>query len=260
MIIIEAAMHLFSDGLFLESCLQMLCFFSVSLISNAKMNEVSTNPIKQATNHEPTYPHIPPPLHAQVNASIGLPDLPRCKTMARPRPDLLFDRTDVTFKAEIKPGCRLPYAGFPSLFVLPVPGAALKPIKLNCFGSDSRYSTLVLSLPQQVCVSLICIFQKKILYCGSLHCISLLLSIFCDLNTKGLFHEPLLLFLVVYNTTFSSFMRFCCAAYLRFYFWFHSGPGSTAPGVARGGKTTRNFGVCQLADDARSQGNYNCWA
>ena len=102
-----------------------------------------------------------PPLHAQVNASIGLPDLPRCKTMARPRPDLLFDRTDVTFKAEIKPGCRLPYAGFPSLFVLPVPGAALKPIKLNCFGSDSRYSTLVLSLPQQVCVSLICIFQKK---------------------------------------------------------------------------------------------------
>ena len=102
--------------------------------------------------------------------------------------------------------------------------------------------------------------SKKILYCGSLHCISLLLSIFCDLNTRGLFHEPLLLFLVVYNTTFSSFMRFCCAAYLRFYFLFHSGPGSTAPGVARGGKTTRNFGVCQLADDARSQGNYNCWA
>jgi hypothetical protein len=36
-----------------------------------------------------------------VNPAIGLPDLPHCRTRARARPDLLFDRTDVTFKAEI---------------------------------------------------------------------------------------------------------------------------------------------------------------
>ena len=42
----------------------------------------------------------------------------------------------------------MPYAGFPSLFVLPIPKAELKAIKLNCFGSESRYSTLTLFLPE----------------------------------------------------------------------------------------------------------------
>ena len=42
----------------------------------------------------------------------------------------------------------MPYAGFPSLFVLPIPKAELKAIKLNCFGSESRYSTLALFLPE----------------------------------------------------------------------------------------------------------------
>ena len=59
--------------------------------------------------------------------------------MSRARPDLLFDRTDVTFKAEVKAGCVVPFAGFPSLHVLPLPKATLQPIKLNCFGSPSRY-------------------------------------------------------------------------------------------------------------------------
>jgi hypothetical protein len=42
----------------------------------------------------------------------------------------------------------MPFAGFPSLHVLPIPQANLKAIKLNCFGSESRYSTFVLSLPE----------------------------------------------------------------------------------------------------------------
>ena len=42
----------------------------------------------------------------------------------------------------------MPYAGFPSLFVLPIPKAELKAIKLNCFGSESRYSTFTLFLPE----------------------------------------------------------------------------------------------------------------
>ena len=43
-------------------------------------------------------------------------------------------------------GCTLPYPGFPSLHVLPVQEASTKPIKLNCFGSDSRYETFVLTM------------------------------------------------------------------------------------------------------------------
>ena len=73
-----------------------------------------------------------------MNPAIGLPDLPHCRTRARPRPDLLFDRTDVTFTAEVKAGCTSPFPGFPSLHVLPLPKAAVAPIKVNCFGSDSR--------------------------------------------------------------------------------------------------------------------------
>mmetsp|Transcript_39060 Transcript_39060/g.87348 ORF Transcript_39060/g.87348 Transcript_39060/m.87348 type:complete len:1924 (+) Transcript_39060:98-5869(+) len=86
-------------------------------------------------------------LHKSCNPAMGLPDLAKCKVRARSRKDMPFDRTDIVFKPEVKVGCVMPWPGFPSLHALPIPAAEIRPLKVNCFGSDSRYSTLTLVLP-----------------------------------------------------------------------------------------------------------------
>ena len=75
-----------------------------------------------------------------------LPDVPRCRTSARVltrHGDMLVRKP---FEPRVLPGCRMPYAGFPSLGVLPLQGARVRPLKLNCFGSESRYETMALRL------------------------------------------------------------------------------------------------------------------
>ena len=103
------------------------------------------DPIEYVYDASPAFEGVTFP---SCNPGIGLPDLAHCRTRMRSRPDMLYDRTDVHFKAEIKPGCAVPFPGFPSMHVLPIPKAAMAPIKLNCFGSESRYSTFVLNLPE----------------------------------------------------------------------------------------------------------------
>jgi 5'-3' exoribonuclease 1 len=45
-------------------------------------------------------------------------------------------------------GTRIPFPGFPSLNVLPIQSFELTEIKLNCFGSASKYPTMVIKLHQ----------------------------------------------------------------------------------------------------------------
>lgn len=52
------------------------------------------------------------------------------------------------FKPVLIPGTRIPYPGFPSLNVIPIATTELIPIGLNCFGSASKYPTMLLSLYQ----------------------------------------------------------------------------------------------------------------
>jgi 5'-3' exoribonuclease 1 len=50
------------------------------------------------------------------------------------------------FKAKLMEGTRIPYPGFPSLNVLPIVKRELIKVGLNCFGSPSKYPTLMLTL------------------------------------------------------------------------------------------------------------------
>lgn len=78
------------------------------------------------------------------NRDIGLPDIIKCKS----RVDVLdeLDTTNISFKPELVPGTKIPYPGFPSLNVLPIEMTELTSIGLNCFGSPSKYPTMVLTL------------------------------------------------------------------------------------------------------------------
>lgn len=50
------------------------------------------------------------------------------------------------FKAKLMEGTRIPYPGFPSLNVLPMAKRELIKVGLNCFGSPSKYPTMMLTL------------------------------------------------------------------------------------------------------------------
>ncbi len=79
------------------------------------------------------------------NRDIGISDLTKCKS----RMDVLDEPSiepTTAFKPKLINGTKIPYPGFPSLNVLPMQSAELKPIQINCFGSKSKYPTMVLSL------------------------------------------------------------------------------------------------------------------
>jgi len=76
-------------------------------------------------------------------------DVNMCQTSVRiltEHGDLVNFDKGYTFTPQLQPGVKLPYPGFPSIGVLPIEGAKLKAIRLNIFGTDSRYETLVLRL------------------------------------------------------------------------------------------------------------------
>eukprot|EP01042_Synura_sphagnicola_P001408 gene1408-1603_t len=78
------------------------------------------------------------------NPSIGLKDISNCQSREEELPpDIHPSRA---FKSELIPGTVSPCPGFPSLSMLPIAGVRCEAIKLNVFGSESKYSTLILEL------------------------------------------------------------------------------------------------------------------
>lgn len=78
------------------------------------------------------------------NRKIGLTDIQKCNSIVS-----VFEQsegTDLVFQSELVKGTQIPFPGFPSLNVLPIEKVELVPIGLNCFGSASKYPTMVLSL------------------------------------------------------------------------------------------------------------------
>lgn len=78
------------------------------------------------------------------NRDIGILDIPKCHS----RVDSIEAKFDehISFIPALIPGTKIPYPGFPSLGVVPITSTELLPIGLNCFGSSSKYSTMVLTL------------------------------------------------------------------------------------------------------------------
>lgn len=79
-----------------------------------------------------------------VNKKIGLEDILECHS----RVSVLEEpeRNGISFTPELVPGTQIPYPGFPSLNVLPIESTELIFVGLNCFGSASKYPTMVLKL------------------------------------------------------------------------------------------------------------------
>jgi 5'-3' exoribonuclease 1 len=81
------------------------------------------------------------------NPAIGLLDLIKCQTKVT---ELEFDlRPSSPFAAQLIPGTVKTCAGFPSLGVLAISGAALEAVKLNVFGSESRYKSIIFTITQR---------------------------------------------------------------------------------------------------------------
>jgi len=79
------------------------------------------------------------------NRDIGIPDILKCNS----RVDLLDEppiAPTVCFKPILIKGTKIPYPGFPSLNVLPIQSAEIKPIGVNCFGTASKYPNTLLKL------------------------------------------------------------------------------------------------------------------
>ena len=78
------------------------------------------------------------------NPEIGLPDVPKCQTsVVELEPDY---NPGPSFKPELVPGTAACLAGFPSLGALRIANVTTEPIKLNVFGSESKYRTVAIDL------------------------------------------------------------------------------------------------------------------
>ncbi len=79
-----------------------------------------------------------------INPDIGLGDIQKCNVRVTPHSYCIESFT--SFTSEIRPGTVMPYPGFPSFHGLDLPKADFRTIKLNVFGAESRYETVVLTL------------------------------------------------------------------------------------------------------------------
>eukprot|EP01084_Bolivina_argentea_P124244 220165_1 len=79
-----------------------------------------------------------------INPDIGLGDIQKCNVRVTPYSYCIESFT--SFTSEIRPGTVMPYPGFPSFHGLDLPKADFRTIKLNVFGAESRYETVVLML------------------------------------------------------------------------------------------------------------------
>jgi 5'-3' exoribonuclease 1 len=81
--------------------------------------------------------------YLSCNPEINLPDIYHCHSKTS---ELNYTLTPGHhFKPELVEGTVYPIPGFPSLTLLSLSGIDIKPVKLNIFGSESRYHTVVLS-------------------------------------------------------------------------------------------------------------------
>ncbi|CAM9192531.1 unnamed protein product, partial [Ectocarpus fasciculatus] len=77
-------------------------------------------------------------------ADLGFTDIVSCQTEAV---NLMYDiKPGVPFRPEIITGTVCPYPGFPSLSILPIAGTRTQAVKLNIFGSPSRYKSMIIDL------------------------------------------------------------------------------------------------------------------
>jgi 5'-3' exoribonuclease 1 len=79
--------------------------------------------------------------------TLGLPDISASSSSVTIIEDVPIS-SSVTFKPELLPGSIIPYPGFPSLSVFPIASMELKRIGLNCFGTASKYLTMLLTMHQ----------------------------------------------------------------------------------------------------------------
>eukprot|EP00638_Chattonella_subsalsa_P000131 CAMPEP_0117762764 /NCGR_PEP_ID=MMETSP0947-20121206/18164_1 /TAXON_ID=44440 /ORGANISM="Chattonella subsalsa, Strain CCMP2191" /LENGTH=1652 /DNA_ID=CAMNT_0005584197 /DNA_START=55 /DNA_END=5013 /DNA_ORIENTATION=- len=81
------------------------------------------------------------------NPEIGLPDISRCaSSVINLDPSAFDDLGDTERTSALRKGVTIPLPGFPSLGSLPKRRVEVKSISVNCFGSGSRYHTMVLDL------------------------------------------------------------------------------------------------------------------
>jgi 5'-3' exoribonuclease 1 len=77
-------------------------------------------------------------------ADLGFADILSCQTESV---DSMYDtKPGASFRPEIIPGTITPYPGFPSLGILPIAGTRTEAVKLNIFGSPSRYRSSIVIL------------------------------------------------------------------------------------------------------------------
>lgn len=82
--------------------------------------------------------------YPSCNPEIGLADIYSCQSIAV---ESTFNLAPgFHFKSELTPGTTFPIAGFPSLTVLPLVGVNTEFAKLNMFGSESKYQSLILEI------------------------------------------------------------------------------------------------------------------
>ncbi len=75
---------------------------------------------------------------------LGFADILNCQSEAV---DSDFDiRPGVPFKPEVIPGTVCPYPGFPSLAILPIAGTMTTAVKVNVFGTASKYKSVIIQL------------------------------------------------------------------------------------------------------------------
>ena len=80
------------------------------------------------------------------NPEIGLPDVPNCQSvLSESYPNLA---PGAYFRPELVPGTISPLAGFPTLGTLRMQNVETDFFKINVFGSDSKYRSIVLELEE----------------------------------------------------------------------------------------------------------------
>ena len=80
------------------------------------------------------------------NPEIGLPDVNNCQSVvSESYPNLA---PGAFFKPELIPGTTSPLAGFPTLGTLRMQNVETDFFKLNMFGSESKYRSIVLELEE----------------------------------------------------------------------------------------------------------------
>ena len=78
------------------------------------------------------------------NADIGLTDILNCQSSVTSRTYNLESGTP--FSSQLIPGTVRTCAGFPSLGVVPIKSVSFEPVKLNIFGSESKYKSIIIHI------------------------------------------------------------------------------------------------------------------